>query len=48
MAKKEPPAGEKHSERIPPHDGYDFNAFGMRFRSRLRLRAGFEVVENLD
>lgn len=37
-----------HSERILPHDGYGFNAFGMRFRSRLPLRAGFEVDGNLD
>lgn len=37
-----------HSKRILPHDGCSFNAFGMRFRSRLRLRMGFEVVGNLD
>lgn len=40
-AKKEPPAGSMHSERIPPHGGGGFNAFGMRFRPRLRLCAGF-------
>lgn len=37
-----------HSERILAHDGSGFNAFGMRFRSRLRLHTGFVVVGNLD
>lgn len=37
-----------HSENSATWWLYSFNAFGMRFRSRLRLRTGFEVVGNLD